>query len=252
GVDPAGPVGRRLCEGCARLAPCAGMTEADGETLDRLIDGATNRESYFFRDRNQLRLVIALLAERGPGTAPATLWSAGCASGEEAYSLAALASENGGLPGFAVLGTDLSPAALAVAERGVYRTGAMSSCRALTAADERHLPAEEGGTARRVSPAVRARVRFARHNILAGPPPGAPFDAVLCRNVLIYMDQEGRRRCLATLGAALKPGGVLAIGPADAAPPTDPASLGYRTVCRGNAIAFIKDAAAREVPHAVR
>lgn len=248
GADPAGPVGLRVGERCARLAPEAreDLERAlrDGTPgaglLERLFDEVTNRETYFFRDRGQLQLLLALLAERGVA-APA-IWSAGCASGEEAYSVAILASEHGALAGTSVLGTDLSAAALAVAAQGVYRTGPMSACRTLTAEDERFLP-PAGERARRVAAEVRARVRFHAHNILAGPPAGAPFDAVLCRNVLIYMDHDGRRRSLATLDAALKPGGVLLIGPGDSVPPIDPASLGYRALYRNNALAFVKEPA---------
>ncbi len=250
GADPAGPIGRRLGDRCAQLPPDAlaalGTTVAAAGDADpgglfrRLVDEATNRETYFFRDRNQLALLIELLAERG--AAAPRLWSAGCATGEEAYSVAILLSRTPALDGATVLGTDLSNAALAAAAEAVYRTGPMSACRAVAAEDEAFLP-QAGERQRRVADAVRERVRFRAHNLPDGPPDGAPFDAILCRNVLVYMDHDGRRRSLAAIDAALKPGGVLLIGPGDASAPHDPASLGYRPLYRKNALAFLKDPA---------
>lgn len=247
GANPDGPVGLRLIETCGALPPNAlrkAQTDRDG-AIARLIDAATNRETYFFRDRRQLALLGDLLSERLRGSAvPAAIWSAGCATGEEAYSLAIVlrqAHDSAGLGGNtgAVTGTDVSQAALAIARAAVYRTGPMSPCRDIGAAEERWLPAVDDGR-RRVAEGVRTAVRFAEHNILSGPPEAAPFDAVVCRNVLIYMDEAARMAALTALDAALRPGGVLLLGPGDAAPPVDPVARGYRSVCRDGACAFVK------------
>jgi chemotaxis protein methyltransferase CheR len=252
GADPAGPIGQRLVSACARLAAdllnqtvqatAAWVGQgAPADPLRRLFDEATNRETYFFRDRAQLLLLRDLLTERNSKERP-SVWSAGCATGEEAYSVAILAAQVPALAGLSVLGSDLSGAAVAAAAEAAYRTGPMSPCRSVTAEDESFLPliAEQR---RQVMADIRARVRFLEHNILSGPPQGAPFDAVLCRNVMIYMDRTARNDCMAVLDAALKPGGVLLIGPGDAAPAADIAARGFRTVFRNRAMAFVKESA---------
>lgn len=254
GAASDGPVGQRLFEACFRMtsaeldnvaaaaaSPVIVGEDTAGGLLNRLFDQATNRETYFFRDRGQLRLLRDLLAERAGGGAP-SIWSAGCATGEEAYSVAILCAETPSLSCASVLGTDLSEAALTVAAEGIYRTGAMSSCRGLTHKDERFLPVH-GASERSVAPGVRTRVRFRQHNVLDRAPREAPFDAILCRNVMIYMEASARADCLSALDAALKPGGVLVIGPGDSAPPVDPSARGYRTVFRDNALAFVKESA---------
>lgn len=243
GANPGGPVGARLIEACATLsADELRTTGAEREALiARLLDRATNRETYFFRDRRQLAALIGLLRAAGqpPGRA-LSLWSAGCATGEEPYSLAILLQE-AGLTG-SVTGTDVSRAALEAARTASYRTGPMSSCRDLTAADAAFLTPADGGR-RTVSPAVRASVRLVEHNILSGPPAPGLFDAVICRNVLIYMDEEARVAALTVLGSALRPGGVLLLGPGDVAPPADPQAHGFRPHFRDGASLFLKGGA---------
>ena len=240
GANPAGPVGARLIEACGALSPqrtLATGTERDA-LVSMLIDGATNRETYFFRDRRQLALMASLLRDdASPGT-PLTLWSAGCATGEEAYSLAIVLREKG-LPA-AVTGTDVSRQALANAVAAQYRTGQMSPCREVRAEDETYLPAMPDGR-RTVAGEIRAAVRFAEHNILSGAlPQPQQFDAVVCRNVLIYMDAASRSAALRVLASAVRPGGLLLLGPGDVAPPVDPAALGFRALFRDGAGVFIK------------
>lgn len=240
GANPAGPVGARLIEACAALsAEELRTTGAERDALvARLLDRATNRETYFFRDRRQLSALIALLRAAGQPPARAlSVWSAGCATGEEPYSLAILLQE-AGLTG-TVTGTDVSRAALEAARQASYRTGPMSSCRDLTEADAGFLTPSPGGR-RTVSAAVRASVRLVEHNILAGPPAPGLFDAVICRNVLIYMDDEARVAALTVLGAALRPGGILLLGPGDVAPPADPGAHGFQPDFRDGALLFRK------------
>jgi len=242
GANPAGPVGARLIEACAALPPEQALAEGPERAalVARLIDGATNRETYFFRDRRQLALLGALLAEAAPAAHRRALWSAGCATGEEAYSLAILLWGLG-LSG-AVTGTDVSRAALATACAALYRTGPMSPCREVGAADDPFLPPTADGR-RTVADPIRAAVRFIEHNLLSGPPLPQRFDAVVCRNVLIYMDDAAKAAALLVLTAAVKPGGLLLLGPGDAAPPVDPTALGFRALFRDGAALFVKGAA---------
>lgn len=242
GANPAGPVGTRLIKACDALP--ADQAWADGEEraalVSRLIDGATNRETYFFRDRRQLALMGSRLRDDTPTGAPLALWSAGCATGEEAYSLAILL-RGLGLTG-SVTGTDVSRAALEAARLALYRTGPMSPCREVGPGDDSALPLTADGR-RAVADPIRAAVRFLEHNILSGPPPPRLFDAVVCRNVLIYMDDAARNTAIQALTTAVKPGGLLLLGPGDVAPPVDPVVLGFRAFFRDGAGLYIKGAA---------
>jgi chemotaxis protein methyltransferase CheR len=196
--------------------------------------------SRFCRDR---AVFAALGDEVLPGAALADgrdalrAWSAGCASGEEPYTLAlvwrhVVAARVPGC-GLDVLGTDVDPALL---ERAVAAEYGASSLRELPEAWRRAAFVEVDG--RFVLAAEHRRaVRFARHDVRAPPPPG-PFDLVLCRNLAFtYLDAPGGRAVLAHLAGSLQPGGALAVGlhealpePADAFAPWPGARAVFRHV----------------------
>ena len=191
------------------------------DLVQRLIDEVTTQETAFARDRGQLDGIpwhdlrrSALAA----GSAAIRVWSAGCATGEEAYTLALLADQALG-PGQApvdVLGTDISGAALAAAAAGRYRERAVRSLRAPER--DRYLGQQRDGDYL-VGMRLRGLVRFRRHNLARDPlpPPGeAGFDLVACRNVLIYFEQPLACTVIAALERSLRPGGLLMLGAADA------------------------------------
>jgi len=191
------------------------------ELLGRLIDEVTVQETFFARDVAQLRDIPwaglrAWRARGGPG-GPVRVWSAGCATGEEAYTLVLEAVRAlGARPGpVDVLGTDISTAALAAAAAGRYGERAVRQLD--PAVRERHLTRQPDGRYQ-VTAGLGALARFRRHNLAlsTGPPPGeAPFDVVVCRNVLIYLSTQLIGRALGNLERALRPGGVLVLGAAD-------------------------------------
>jgi chemotaxis protein methyltransferase CheR len=181
--------------------------------MERLIDEITVHESSFLRDPDQLDVIDwRRLRERAAGKI--RVWSAGCAGGEEAYTLAILATE-----AFApvdVLGTDISRNALAGAAAGRYGERAV---RGLGPALRRHyLDKWPDGTSV-VGDELRDLVRFQRHNLAHDPIPPrgeAGFDLIVCRNVLIYLAAPVVERVTRMLGRALRPGGLLVLGAADA------------------------------------
>jgi chemotaxis protein methyltransferase CheR len=194
--------------------------------LDRLIRVLTVGETYFFRHRAyfdllEREIVPRLIAERRQ-TRKLRIWSAGCATGEEAYSLAIMVRRL--LPDaeswdVSILGTDLNTAFLARAREGRY--GAWS----LRGADAVFTAAyftPEGGRFR-IKPWVAQMVHFAPLN-LAEPVYPSPangtsqLDLIFCRNVLIYLGPELARQVVARLRAALVPGGWLVVGPSDPQP----------------------------------
>jgi chemotaxis protein methyltransferase CheR len=191
---------------------------ADGSVLlDRLIDEVTINETFFFRQRRELdaidwrRLLEAAQAEGRDGI---RVWVAACSSGEEAYTLAMLASEAlaSAAPPLSIVATDISPAILEKAHRGRYGKRALR----LVDADLRGRYFEEHGGTADVVPRVRKLVEFRRHNLVADPPPGpATFDLIACRNVLIYFDGDTVERVIASLERGLAPRGMLLLGAAD-------------------------------------
>jgi chemotaxis protein methyltransferase CheR len=187
--------------------------------VTRLIEEVTVKETSFLRDRDQLMAIDwpALLERaRARGSAHVRVWTAACATGEEAYSLALLAAE-----AFApapapvrILATDISADALAHARAGRYRARSVRDLGAATR--QRWLRVEADRLV--VSDPLRALVTFARHNLIRDPFPPVgetPFDLILCRNVLIYFDTPTVGRVVASFESARAPAGELILGAAD-------------------------------------
>ncbi len=176
--------------------------------LGMLVEAVRVGETSLFRHRPQIAALLDLVvpALRSRPKRSIRVWSAGCASGEEAYTLAIVLQ--GALPDHAIeiLGTDLSAEALEVAERGEYPRDELDDV-----PFEWHDAFEIAGDVIRVRPELRRLVTFERANLLdASAPRGC--DLVWCRNVLIYFSPEGRRRALDRLLAATLPGGFVFVG----------------------------------------
>ncbi len=177
-------------------------------------------ETYFFRHADQFRAFEEVaLPERLSARAHSRqlhLLSAGCASGEEPYSLSITLRERGVEPAFAasVWGIDLNPEALRKAERGVYGTWSLRETP--KSLQERWF--EKQGRDFHLARAIRDAVRFAPYNLCgaAAPPlPSASFDVIFCRNVLMYFTPEHAAQAVAQLARLLCPGGFLFLGHAE-------------------------------------
>ncbi len=180
---------------------------------EQVVEALLNHETSFFRDAAAFRAlrdsVLPALAGRFAPERRLRIWSAGCATGQETYSVALVAGSVPALAGWelAILGSDVSPQAVARAREALYSPFEIQ--RGLRAADMiAHFQAE--GEQWRASPALRSQVAFRTHNLL-DPPPGR-FDLILCRNVLFYFAPARRREVLARLAEALEEGGVLMLG----------------------------------------
>lgn len=189
----------------------------DSEELNRLVELLTVNETYFFREPDHLNLVAdQLLGEiMAAGEArPVKILSAGCATGEEAYSVAMMLRERWGAESerlFTVAGVDIDSGAVAAALRGVYGRGSFRG----TGAEllQRHFePVGEGEY--RVREEIRKLVRFEVVNLLNPlyPQTMQLSDVILYRNVSIYFPQEVQRRIFSSLAALLNPGGYLVVG----------------------------------------
>ena len=189
------------------------------ETIARLVDEVTVKETSFFRERRQFDAIAwrqLLERARAAGSSEIRVWCAACATGQEAYTLAILADEAfaPGDPPVRVLATDISSAALETALAGSYRE---RSLRGLDGHIRRRY-FEEDGDRLVVGERLRRIVRFAPHNLARDPIPplgeGA-FDLITCRNVLIYFDGGTVERVIDSLEGALRPDGMLILGSAD-------------------------------------
>ncbi len=185
------------------------------EELELALDALVPRETYFFRERDQLdcfsRDVLPWLARDNASTRSLRLWSAGCSTGEEAYTLAMLVEASGLFSGWhvEVYATDISRKALTTARRGEYGE---SSFRSTSPQELRAYFDPLTGDRHAVKARYRDMIRWGRVN-LNDPAPAVPvMDAIFCRNVLIYFERPTRRRVVDRFFEVLRPGGWLLLG----------------------------------------
>lgn len=202
---------RMLATGSPNLKAYLALVEKDSEEVALLHAAFLIKVSSFFRDLKPWRRleteVIAPFARRKDDV---RVWSAGCATGEEAYSVAMLLLD--ALPprdreSLRVFATDLDEEALEVARTGVYEAAQM---KAVSPAQRAKYFVQEDGRFR-VRKELRKHVIFGRHDLIKDPPI-ASLDLLICRNVLIYMEREQKTKVLERFAFALKPGGVLFLG----------------------------------------
>jgi len=199
----------RAC-GLNDAADYAERLKNDQEELDELLSTLTIHVSQFFRNPETFKVIEAELpalhqrCERGG----MRIWSVGCSSGEEPYSLAMLLDELG-LEGSSLMASDISEAVLAKAADGRYE-----SQRLVNIPEEmrqKYFTREERWYI--VKDRLRRKVRFERRDILSDPYPQA--DLILCRNVLIYFSRQEQERILGQFAQSLPPEGLLVLGKAE-------------------------------------
>ena len=229
----------RLVRGvCAAAAECGIASAPDyaarllaGDALRQQIAALaahlTIGETYFFRepaafDALRYRILPRLAAAKSSAAADERrirIWSAGCATGEEAYSVAILLELcAASLAGCAVslLATDLNDRSLERARRGLYRDWSFRGVSEVVRSRFfRQLP--DG--AYEIAEALRRRITFAPVNLAEPGAPASDMDVILCRNVLLYFEPAQAEKAGARLTKALRPGGFLVIGAAEAALP---------------------------------
>jgi chemotaxis protein methyltransferase CheR len=208
----------RAC-GLERFADYVALIERDTEERSRAVDALTTNHTGFFRENHHFEQFMAdawpPLAARLRAGGRVRLWSAACSSGEEPYSLAmailgrdrAIGREIARLD-LRMLATDLSSEILAAAGAARFPLDTLKTVPAplRTAWMEPH----EGEAAMR--PEARDWITFRALNLLGPWPMRQPFDAIFCRNVMIYFDEPTKERLQTRLAAQLAPGGHLYIG----------------------------------------
>jgi chemotaxis protein methyltransferase CheR len=202
------------------------------EEWDDAIDLLTTNETYFFREERQLRAfqneVLPMLQVQARPRRRLAIWSAGCATGEEVYTIAMLLQQShlfprNGQPGegrksgadaagwdVRVYGSDISRRCVTAARRGVYGEASFRS----TPDEIRRAFFRDGPEGWSVADATREACHFGQMNLLDQDRPRliGNVDAVFCRNVLIYFDARSRKAAIERLYERLHPGGVLLLG----------------------------------------
>jgi len=179
------------------------------EEKERFVNALTTNLTSFFREPHHFDSIARLAKGRSGGLL--RVWSCACSTGEEAYSAAMVLREAGRAA--EILATDIDTDAIAAARKGIYRTEALERVGAERA--RRHFLKGMGDNAgcMLVRPELRAMVKFGLRNLLAGDwPAHERYDAILCRNVMIYFDRATQLQVLNRLAAALLPGGILFLG----------------------------------------
>ncbi len=211
---------------------------ADREAEFRdLASVLSNNETYFFRERAQVKALCGnLLTELQAHSPRLRVWSAACSSGEEPYSLAMSLLETGRIAesSIAIKATDISPRVLDLCERGFYR--ALSFRATEPAMVQKYFTVSGDGFV--ISDRVKRLVEFGTLNLMDDRKVASfgPFDAIFCRNVLIYFDKPTQKRVVESFARALRPGGYLFLGHAESLfaltdafePIVQPESIVYR------------------------
>jgi chemotaxis protein methyltransferase CheR len=192
------------------------------EELPHLIDVVTTNKTDFFRESQHFDFLIrtalpSLESSRGAGTGQGVLlWSAGCSTGEEPYTLAMVLTEHAERNSrfqFRLLATDISTVVLEQARRAVFRSELVQP---IPADLRRKYLLRSKDTQKRlyrVVPELRDKVEFRRLNLMDGDfGIGEPVDIIFCRNVIIYFDPPTRARLLQKFTRQLRPGGYLFLG----------------------------------------
>lgn len=205
----------RAC-GVKTLADYASLLDRQPAEVEHLLEALTIQVTGFFRNPEVwARLESAMRSVLRPDQQRLAAWSAGCATGEEAWTTAMVlirTAEGGGLAigpaQVRVDATDVDPGSLAIAREGCYPDPAFRD--APDPLLSRWLDPIAGG--RRVRAGLRRLVRFRRHDLAEDSPPQPPYDLVVCRNVLIYFSRAVQERLFVRFADALRPGGLLLLG----------------------------------------
>lgn len=191
-----------------------------GEELQRALDAVAVHETYFFREERALRAfaeeMLPQIAARNASTRTLRVWSAGCSTGEEPYTLAMLVRESGLFDDWNVelSASDLSRRDIEEARAGVYRERSFRSIDEARRA--RYFNASDDGSSL-VSDDLRDTVNFHCFNLVASPRSQtfSGLDVIFCRNVLLYFGHDARRHAVEGFHRQLKPGGYLVLGAAE-------------------------------------
>jgi len=190
--------------------------EAEPSEWEHCTNALTTNVTSFFREEHHFRVLAEHAQARAGKTGAYRVWSAGCSTGEEPYSIAMTLADTLHASNYHIVASDLDTQVLATARHAVYPLGSV-----LKLPESRQKRFFLRGTGRndgraRVRPEIASHVEFARVNLMDaewGVEP--PFDAIFCRNVMIYFDKPTQRRLIERYARMLSPGGLFFAGHAE-------------------------------------
>jgi chemotaxis protein methyltransferase CheR len=189
---------------------------SDPAELSEMVDALTTNKTGFFREAEHFtylrNTILPRLVERG---GPIRIWSAGCSSGEEPYTLALVLRDALGPLEWRrvrILATDISARMMRAVREACYTQAALEPVPPPLLYQYFTCVRREPGPLYQLSDEIRAAIRPARLNLLAPWPMRGPFDLILCRNVMIYFDRPTQQRLVQRFHDLLAPGGHLFVG----------------------------------------
>lgn len=204
-------------KGARTFADYAGILDTDPVEFDRLVETLTINVSKFFRNPETFAcLATKVLPELWASKSPMIrIWSAGCATGEEPYSLAVLCREHAlaandlaRLSRVRIIGSDVDRDAVSAASKGRYPSASFAET--LPAVVEKYFPIEHG--MHTVAPEIRNLVAFEKRDLLEADAPSGRMHLIVCRNVIIYFTRETQEALFERFHELLLPGGFLVLG----------------------------------------
>jgi chemotaxis protein methyltransferase CheR len=206
---------RMRVKGASSFQQYSEILDSDPLEYERLIATLTINVSKFFRNPEIYATIAAKILPEiaGPAAPVVRIWSAGCASGEEAYSLAVLCDQHAKAQDtassrFEIIGTDVDANAITSARRARYAEAAFSET--TPAVREMYFPISDG--LRGPSPEIRSLVSFQRGDLLDIGRPAARVSLIVCRNVIIYFTRPAQEWLFQRFHEVLLPGGFLVLG----------------------------------------
>lgn len=194
--------------GCPDYGSFIEQLQTDRDLFQKFLEHITINVSEFFRNTNHWQvledaIIPMLLRQRRT----LKIWSAGCSTGEEPYSLAIMTREKGYDLSDRILASDLDNEVLSRAQQGVYAQRVLQGVPGFTL----NKYFDHNGSSYMVKQEIKNLVRFKQHDLLRDPFP-RDYDLILCRNVVIYFTEETKQNLYRRFADSLRPGGVLFIG----------------------------------------
>ncbi|MFT8391582.1 MAG: protein-glutamate O-methyltransferase CheR [Sporolactobacillus sp.] len=177
------------------------------ELLNEFLSRMTINVTEFFRNRSRWDVLDEQVKQFAKTRHRLRVWRAACSTGEEPYSLAMLIRRHFAAGSFTITATDIDREVLQRAQEGSYLEQALTS----VTEEERRRYFTRDGLMYKVNPVLKEDIRFRQHDLLRGELPGQ-FDLVVCRNVLIYFTEEGKKIIYHKISRSLDPGGILFVG----------------------------------------
>ena len=198
--------------GCPSFITYVGLLERDRAALEGFLDLMTINVTEFFRNGNVFdefaTKILPVIKSSRTGES-FTAWSAGCSNGAEAYSLAMILQERMADRPYRIKGTDIDLSIIAKAGSPAFTGAELGGVSAERRAKFFSSPDDQTFMPKLL---LRKNVHFTRHDLLADPFPNQEYDLILCRNVVIYFNDDAKERIYEGFFRALKPGGVLFVG----------------------------------------